>query len=122
MILTQGVLTMIIGCPVCQNGEKQLLWKTKLYPANPPKMKTNLTRKIWLKFLIIRQSVNCLTIPIRKDWKVSVRVLQTRAKIIERVIRSGSRDEAARAEKAARAVNITLEFLDRLQKMRLEQK
>jgi hypothetical protein len=41
---------------------------------------------------------------------------------LERVIRYGNRDEADRAEKAARAVIITLDFLDRLQKMRLEQK
>jgi hypothetical protein len=40
---------------------------------------------------------------------------------LERVIRYGNRDEADRAEKAARAVNITLDFLDRLQKMRVEQ-
>ena len=41
---------------------------------------------------------------------------------LERVIRSGSRDEAVRADKAARAVKITLDFLETLQKMRLEQK
>lgn len=41
---------------------------------------------------------------------------------LERVIRYGNRDEAVRAEKAARAINITLDFLDTLQKMRFEQK
>ncbi len=41
---------------------------------------------------------------------------------LERVIRSGSRDEAVRAEKAARAIKITLDFLDTLQKIRLAQK
>ena len=41
---------------------------------------------------------------------------------LERVIRYGSRDEAVRAEKASRAVNITLDFLDTLKKMRLAQK
>ncbi|MGI9056711.1 MAG: hypothetical protein ACR2F2_13030 [Pyrinomonadaceae bacterium] len=40
---------------------------------------------------------------------------------LERIIRYGSRDEAARADKAARAVQITLDFLKTLQKMRLEQ-
>lgn len=41
---------------------------------------------------------------------------------LERIIRYGNRDEANKAEKAARAVKITLEFLDTLQKMRLKQK
>lgn len=40
---------------------------------------------------------------------------------LERIIRYGSRDEAARADKAARAIQITLDFLKTLQKMRLEQ-
>lgn len=49
------------------------------------------------------------------------RLINTRENL-ERVIRHGSRDEAGKAEKAARAVKITLDFLDTLQKMRLEQK
>ncbi len=40
---------------------------------------------------------------------------------LERIIRYGSRDEAARADKAAHAIQITLDFLKTLQKMRLEQ-
>ncbi|HQU82900.1 MAG TPA: hypothetical protein PKY59_07235 [Pyrinomonadaceae bacterium] len=41
---------------------------------------------------------------------------------LERVIRYGNRDEAERASKAANAVSVTLEFLQNLQKMRLEAK
>lgn len=41
---------------------------------------------------------------------------------LERVIRYGNRDEAERASKAANAVIVTLEFLQNLQKMRLETK
>lgn len=41
---------------------------------------------------------------------------------LERIIRSGSRDEAGRAEKAVRSIQITLEFLDTLKKMRINQK
>ena len=40
---------------------------------------------------------------------------------LERIIRSGSRDEAARADKAARALQITTDFLQTLQTMRLNQ-
>jgi hypothetical protein len=41
---------------------------------------------------------------------------------LERVVRYGSRDEAGKAEKAVRSIQITLEFLDTLKKMRLSQK
>lgn len=41
---------------------------------------------------------------------------------LERIVRYGSRDEADRADKATRAIQITLDFLKTLQKMRLEQK
>lgn len=41
---------------------------------------------------------------------------------LERVVRYGSRDEAGKAEKAVRSIQITLEFLDTLKKMRLNQK
>lgn len=40
---------------------------------------------------------------------------------LERVIRYGNRAEADRAEKAARAVRITTDFLKTLQTMRLDQ-
>lgn len=48
------------------------------------------------------------------------RLSETRENL-ERVIRYGNRDEAERADKAARAIRITLDFLKTLQKMRLEQ-
>lgn len=41
---------------------------------------------------------------------------------LERVIRYGNHDEAARASKAAGAVNVTLEFLQSLQNIRLNEK
>lgn len=41
---------------------------------------------------------------------------------LERVVRYGSRDEAEKAEKSTRSINITLEFLDTLQKMRVARK
>lgn len=41
---------------------------------------------------------------------------------LERVIRYGNREESERASKAANAVNVTIEFLENLQKMRLNEK
>lgn len=41
---------------------------------------------------------------------------------LERVVRYGSRDEAGKAEKAIRSIQITLDFLNTLKKMRLNQK
>lgn len=41
---------------------------------------------------------------------------------LERVVRYGNRDEAGKAEKAIRSIQITLDFLDTLKKMRLAQK
>lgn len=41
---------------------------------------------------------------------------------LERVVRYGSRDEAEKSEKAVRSINITLDFLDTLQKMRVARK
>lgn len=40
---------------------------------------------------------------------------------LERIVRYGGRDEAERATRAARAVQVTLDFLQNLQKMRLTQ-
>lgn len=41
---------------------------------------------------------------------------------LERVVRYGSRDESQKAEKSVRSINITLDFLDTLQKMRVARK
>lgn len=41
---------------------------------------------------------------------------------LERVVRYGSRDEAGKADKAIRSIQITLDFLDTLKKMRINQK
>ena len=38
---------------------------------------------------------------------------------LERIVRYGNRDEADRAGRAVRAIEVTLEFLQNLQKMRL---
>ena len=40
---------------------------------------------------------------------------------LERVVRYGNRDEAERASKAANAVSVTLDFHQKLQKMRIEE-
>jgi hypothetical protein len=39
---------------------------------------------------------------------------------LERVVRYGSREESARAARAARAIEVTLEFLENLQQTRLD--
>jgi LDH2 family malate/lactate/ureidoglycolate dehydrogenase len=39
---------------------------------------------------------------------------------LERIVRYGNRDEATRATRAARGIEVTLEFLQTLQKMRLD--
>ncbi|HEX5709289.1 MAG TPA: hypothetical protein VFX96_18440 [Pyrinomonadaceae bacterium] len=39
---------------------------------------------------------------------------------LERVVRQGPKEDAERASRAARAVNVTLEFLNELEKMRRE--
>lgn len=39
---------------------------------------------------------------------------------LERIVRYGNREEAERAVRAARGIEVTLEFLQTLQKMRLE--
>jgi len=41
---------------------------------------------------------------------------------LERVVRYGTRDESEKSEKAVRSINITLDFLDTLQKMRVARK
>ena len=41
---------------------------------------------------------------------------------LERIVRYGSRDEAERATRAVRGIETTLEFLQNLQKLRLEAK
>lgn len=40
---------------------------------------------------------------------------------LERIVRFGSREESERAARAARAIEVTLEFLKNLQQMRREQ-
>lgn len=40
---------------------------------------------------------------------------------LERVVRQGPKDEAERAARASRAVNVTLKFLDDLEQLRREQ-
>jgi hypothetical protein len=40
---------------------------------------------------------------------------------LERIVRYGSREESERAQRAARAIEVTLEFLKNLQQMRREQ-
>lgn len=41
---------------------------------------------------------------------------------LERIARSGSRDEAESAFRAIRGIEVTLEFLETIQKMRVEEK
>lgn len=50
-----------------------------------------------------------------------VRLNATRENL-ERVVRYGNRTEAESAQRAARGIAVTLEFLDSLQKMRLAQR
>ena len=49
------------------------------------------------------------------------RLTSTRSNL-ERIVRSGSRDEAERAARAVRGIEVTLEFLRTLQETRLREK